>query len=151
MYSLAALGRVTFFAATAIGRWLTPPYYPSRLAEQLAQIGWFSLPVVGLTAIFTGAALAQQIYTGGSRFNAASPVPAIVVIGMVRELAPVLAGLMLAGRVSSAMAAELGTMRVTEQLDAMVPLRTDPYRSLVAPRVLYRTIPLPHRVLVDNS
>src|SRR3546814_18084665 len=63
---------VTFFAATAIGRGLTPPYYPSRLAEQLAQIGWFSLPVVGLTAIFTGAALAQQIYTGGSRFNAES-------------------------------------------------------------------------------
>src|SRR3546814_3696975 len=72
--------------------------------------------------------LAQQIYTGGSRFNAESTVPAIVVIGMVRELAPVLAGLMVAGRVSSAMAAELGTMRVTEQLDAMVTLRTDPYR-----------------------
>src|SRR3546814_12902532 len=74
--------------------------------------------------------LAQQIYTGGSRFNAESTVPAIVVIGMVRELAPVLAGLMVAGRVSSAMAAELGTMRVTEQLDAMVTLRTDPYRYL---------------------
>lgn len=149
--AFAALGRVTLFAATAIGRGLTPPYYPSRLAEQLAQIGWFSLPVVGLTAIFTGAALAQQIYTGGSRFNAESTVPAIVVIGMVRELAPVLAGLMVAGRVSSAMAAELGTMRVTEQLDAMVTLRTDPYRYLVAPRVLASTIALPLLVLVANS
>src|SRR3546814_15802165 len=105
---------VSFCAATAIGRGLTPPYYPSCLAEQLAQFGWFLLPVVGLTAIFTGAALAQQIYTGGSRFNAESTVPAIVVIGMVRELAPVLAGLMVAGRVSSAMAAELGPMRGTE-------------------------------------
>src|SRR3546814_11447451 len=81
------------------------------------------------------------------RFNAEATVPAIVVIGMVRELAPVLAGLMVAGRVSSAMAAELGTMRVTEQLDAMVTLRTDPYRYLVAPRVLASTIALPLLVL----
>src|SRR3546814_5718242 len=79
---------VTFFAATAIGRGLTPPYYPSRLAEQLAQIGWFSLPVVWLTAIFTGAALAQQIYTGGSRFNAESTVPAIE-IGRAHACTPV--------------------------------------------------------------
>src|SRR3546814_1532461 len=95
--------------------------------------------------------LAQQIYTGGSRFNAESTVPAIVVIGMVRELAPVLAGLMVAGRVSSAMAAELGTMRVTEQLDAMVTLRTDPYRYLVAPRVLARTIALPLLVQIGRA
>lgn len=146
-----ALGRVTIFAVTAIWRALTPPYYPARLAEQLGQIGWFSLPVVGLTALFTGAALAQQIYTGGSRFNAESTVPAIVVIGMVRELAPVLAGLMVAGRVSSAMAAELGTMRVTEQLDAMVTLRTDPYKYLVVPRLFASTIALPVLVLVANS
>src|SRR3546814_15897957 len=102
--AFGALGRITVFAGTTVWRALTPPYYPARLAEQLAQIGWFSLPVVGLTALFTGAALAQQIYTGGSRFNAEATVPAIVVIGMVRELAPVLAGLMVAGRVSSAMA-----------------------------------------------
>lgn len=149
--AFGALGRIVMFAGTAIWRALTPPYYPARLAEQLLQIGWFSLPVVGLTAIFTGAALAQQIYTGGSRFNAESTVPAIVVIGMVRELAPVLAGLMVAGRVSSAMAAELGTMRVTEQLDAMVTLRTDPYKYLVAPRLFASTIALPILVLIANS
>lgn len=149
--AFSALGRVTLFSATTVWRALTPPYYPARLAEQLTQIGWFSLPVVGLTAVFTGAALAQQIYTGGSRFNAESTVPAIVVIGMVRELAPVLAGLMVAGRVSSAMAAELGTMRVTEQLDAMVTLRTDPYKYLVAPRLLASTIALPVLVLIANS
>lgn len=149
--AFGALGRVTKFALLALWRAVTPPYYPSRLVEQLAQIGWFSLPVVGLTAVFTGAALAQQIYTGGSRFNAESTVPAIVVIGMVRELAPVLAGLMVAGRVSSAMAAELGTMRVTEQLDAMVTLRTDPYKYLVVPRLFASTLALPVLVLVANS
>ena len=109
----AAIGRVTSFAGQAIGRGLTPPYYPARLLEQLLLIGWFSLPVVGLTAIFTGAALAQQTFTAGTRFNATSTVPAIVVLGMVRELGPVLVGLMVAGRVSSSMAAEIGTMRVT--------------------------------------
>ena len=73
---LALVGRVTLFAFRALIRSLLPPYYPGRLGEQLMQIGWLSLPVVGLTAIFTGAALAQQIYTGGSRFNAQSTVPA---------------------------------------------------------------------------
>lgn len=147
---LASVGRVARFAGMVIGRGLSPPYYPGRLAEQLLQIGWFSLPVVGLTAIFTGAALAQQIYTGGSRFNAQSTVPAVVVIGIVRELGPVLVGLMVAGRVSSSMAAELGTMRVTEQLDAMTTLRTDPYRYLLAPRLFAAVIALPLLVLIAN-
>ena len=147
----AAIGRVALFTGRTIGRGLTPPYYPSRFFEQLAHIGWFSLPVVGLTAIFTGAALAQQIYTAGSRFSAQSTVPAVVVIGMVRELGPVLVGLMVAGRVSSAMAAEIGTMRVTEQLDALTTLRTDSYRYLIAPRLLAAVIALPIMVFVANA
>jgi len=147
---LAGIGRATYFAMRAIGRGLTPPYYPLRLFEQMALIGWFSLPVVGLTAIFTGAALAQQTFTAGSRFNATSTVPAIVVLGIVRELGPVLVGLMVAGRVSSAMAAELGTMRVTEQLDAMTTLRTDPYRYLIAPRLFASLITIPILVLIAN-
>lgn len=147
----AAVGRVARFAGYTVMRAFTPPYYPARLFEQIVQIGWFSLPVVGLTAIFTGAALAQQIYTGGSRFNAQSTVPAIVLIGMVRELGPVLVGLMVAGRVASAMAAELGTMRVTEQLDAMATLRTDPYQYLIAPRLFAAVISLPVMVLIANA
>ena len=147
----AAIGRVAVFTGRTFARAATPPYYPSRLLEQLAHIGWFSLPVVGLTAVFTGAALAQQIYTAGSRFSAQSTVPAVVVIGMVRELGPVLVGLMVAGRVSSAMAAELGTMRVTEQLDALATLRTDSYRYLIAPRVVAALIALPLMVLVANA
>ncbi len=146
----AAVGRMAIFAGRAVARALTPPWYPARLLEQMALIGWFSLPVVGLTALFTGAALAQQIYVGGQRFSAESTVPAVTVIAIVRELGPVLAGLMVAGRVSSAMAAELATMRVTEQLDAMVTLRTDPWRYLIAPRMLAATLMMPFLVLVAN-
>jgi phospholipid/cholesterol/gamma-HCH transport system permease protein len=149
--TLAGIGRVAGFAGRIITRGLTPPYYPARFAEQIAHIGWFSLPVVGLTAIFTGAALAQQIYTAGSRFSAQSTVPAVVVIGIVRELGPVLVGLMVAGRVSSAMAAEIGTMRVTEQLDALATLRTDAYRYLMAPRLFAAIVSLPLMVLVANA
>jgi phospholipid/cholesterol/gamma-HCH transport system permease protein len=147
----ALIGRITAFAFRTIARAVRPPYYPGRLIAQLMSIGWFSLPVVGLTAIFTGSALAQQIYTGGSRFDASSTVPAIVVFGIVRELGPVLVGLMVAGRVASAMAAELATMRVTEQLDAMATLKTDPYRYLIAPRLFAATIALPIMVLIANS
>jgi phospholipid/cholesterol/gamma-HCH transport system permease protein len=147
----AAIGRVAMFAARTLTRAALPPYYPTRFLEQLVHIGWFSLPVVGLTAIFTGAALAQQIYTAGSRFSAQSTVPVVVVIGMVRELGPVLVGLMVAGRVSSAMAAEIGTMRVTEQLDALTTLRTDSYRYLIAPRLFAAVVALPLMVLAANA
>lgn len=148
--ALGHVGRMAIFAGTALARLASPPWYGQRMAEQLAVIGWYSLPVVGLTALFTGAALAQQIYVGGSRFNAESTVPAVTVIAIVRELGPVLAGLMVAGRVSSAMAAEIGTMRVTEQIDALVTLRTDPMRYLIAPRLLAGTLTLPLLVLVAN-
>ena len=147
---LAAVGRLALFSLHGLRAVFALPFYPVRLVEQMARIGWFSLPVVGLTALFTGAALAQQIYVGGQRFSAESTVPAVTVIAMVRELGPVLAGLMVAGRVSSAMAAELATMRVTEQLDAMVTLRTDPWRYLVAPRMLASTLMLPILVLVAD-
>ena len=149
--ALTTIGRVAIFTGRAAKHGASPPYYFDRLGEQLLGIGWFSLPVVGLTALFTGAALAQQIYTGGSRLSAQSAVPSIVVIGIVRELGPVLLGLMVAGRVSAAMAAELGTMRVTEQIDALATLRTDPYRYLIAPRLLAALIALPLLVLVANA
>ncbi len=147
----ASLGKMTRFALTVLTRLVRPPYYFPQLFEQMLVIGYFSLPVVGLTALFTGSALAQQIYIGGARFNAASTVPAVTVIGIVRELGPVLGGLMVAGRVSSAMAAELGTMRVTEQIDALTTLRTDPFRYLIAPRVVAAVLVMPLLVLVSNA
>ncbi|MFC3712649.1 MlaE family ABC transporter permease [Sphingoaurantiacus capsulatus] len=147
---LGAVGRLAQFTWRAISRAVLPPYYPSRIIEQMLTIGYFSLPVVGLTALFTGAAMAQQIFVGGGRFNAESTVPAVTVIAVVRELGPVLGGLMVAGRVSSAMAAELGTMRVTEQIDALTTLRTDPYQYLIAPRLIAAVLVLPVLVLVAN-
>lgn len=139
----AATGSLVLFMAGAITHVFRPPWYPAELGRQLLRIGYFSLPVVGLTAFFTGAALALQIYTGGARFNAESVVPSIVAIGMVRELGPVLGGLMVAGRVSASIAAELGTMRVTEQIDALTTLSTNPMKYLVAPRVLAATLAMP--------
>jgi phospholipid/cholesterol/gamma-HCH transport system permease protein len=123
---------------------LRPPFYGRETLTALLHIGWLSLPVVGLTAIFTGGALALQIYAGGARFNAEAVVPQIVAIGMVRELGPVLVGLMIAARVTSSIAAEIATMKVTEQIDALVTLSTNPMQYLVAPRVLaaFVTVPL---------
>ncbi len=139
----ASIGAVAIFTANTLKAIFTPPFYPREFLKQFMAIGYFSLPVVGLTALFTGAALALQIYAGGARFNAESVVPSIVAIGMVRELGPVLGGLMVAGRVSSSIAAEIGTMRVTEQIDALTTLSTDPMKYLVAPRTLAATIALP--------
>ncbi len=148
--AFAALGRLAIFTGHALTHLVRPPLYLRNIGQQMLTIGYFSLPVVGLTALFTGAALAQQIYVGSSRFNAESTVAAVVVIAIVRELGPVLGGLMVAGRVSSAMAAEIGTMRVTEQIDALVTLSTDPYKYLVVPRLVAGVITLPMLVIVAN-
>ena len=145
-----SIGRIVIFAASALSHMLRAPFYPRELAAQLLKIGYFSLPVVGLTTLFTGGALALQIYAGGARFNAESVVPSIVAIGMVRELGPVLAGLMVAGRVGASIAAEIGTMKVTEQIDALTTLSTNPMKYLVVPRILAATIAMPLLVLVGN-
>lgn len=146
----AAVGELLLFALAAIAGGLRGPFYPRQLVRQMVEIGFFSLPVVGLTAIFTGMVLALQSYTGFSRFEASSAIPTIVVLSMTRELGPVLAGLMVAGRVGAAIAAELGTMRVTEQIDALTTLSTDPLRYLVFPRVLAGLLMLPLLVLVAD-
>jgi phospholipid/cholesterol/gamma-HCH transport system permease protein len=143
-------GSLSLFALDGASHVFRPPFYPAEFGRQLLRIGWFSLPVVGLTALFTGAALALQIYAGGARFNAESVVPSIVAIGMTRELGPVLGGLMVAGRVSASVAAEIGTMRVTEQIDALTTLATNPMKYLVAPRLLAATLTLPALVLVGD-
>lgn len=143
-------GGVAHFAGTAIFRGLRGPWYLRQVMQQMIDIGYFSLPVVGLTAIFTGMVLALQSYTGFSRFEASSAIPTIVVLSMTRELGPVLAGLMVAGRVGASIAAELGTMRVTEQIDALSTLATDPLRYLVFPRLLAGLLMLPVLVLVAD-
>jgi phospholipid/cholesterol/gamma-HCH transport system permease protein len=147
---LGAIGGLTLFTASAVVNSVTPPFYFRLIARQMIVVGYYSLPVVGLTALFTGMVLALQIYTGSSRFNAEGAVATIVVIGITRELGPVLAGLMVAGRVGAAMAAEIGTMRVTEQIDALTTLSTNPFKYLVAPRLIAATLMLPILVLVAD-
>ncbi len=144
------VGRIFMFLKDILLHGLLPPFYPRLILAQMMRIGYNSLPVVGLTAFFTGGVLALQIYIGGSRFNAESVVAQIVAIGIVRELGPVLAGLMVAGRVSAAIAAELGTMRVTEQIDALVTLSTNPFKYLVMPRILAAVFTLPLLVLIAD-
>jgi len=148
--ALASLGRLSLFAASTVTHMLRPPFYPREFFSALLNVGWLSLPVVGLTAVFTGGALALQIYSGGARFNAEAVVPQIVAIGIVRELGPVLVGLMIAARVTSSIAAEIATMKVTEQIDALVTLSTHPMKYLVAPRVAAALITVPLLVAVGD-
>jgi phospholipid/cholesterol/gamma-HCH transport system permease protein len=147
---LVEIGRLVIFTWEVLGHAIRPPFYLSLVGRQMLTIGYFSLPVVGLTAIFTGAALAQQIFVGTERFNAEAAVAGVTVISIVRELGPVLAGLMVAGRVSSAIAAEIGTMQVSEQIDALVTLSTDPHKYLIVPRLIAAVFTLPLLVIVAN-
>ena len=147
---LTNLGVFTKFVWKILSHGLYGPFYLKIFLNQLITIGFLSLPVVGLTAIFTGAALALQIYSGGTRFNAESVVPSIVAIGICRELGPVLCGLIMSGRVASSISAEIGTMKVTEQIDALYTLNTNPYNFLIIPRVLACFISLPLLTLTGN-
>jgi phospholipid/cholesterol/gamma-HCH transport system permease protein len=147
---LALIGELAIFGASGISHIFRPPFYPRLVGRSLMEIGFFSLPVVALTALFTGMVLALQSYTGFSRFNAESAIASVVVLSVTRELGPVLAGLMVSGRAGAAMAAELGTMRVTDQIDALSTLSTDPMKYLVAPRLLAGIIALPLLVAIAD-
>lgn len=150
LLNLAKLGEIVLFTLTAVKHCFTPPFYPRLILRQFLQIGYFSLPVVGLTAIFSGAVLALQSYSGFSRFNAESTIATVVVLSITRELGPVLAGLMVAGRVGASMAAAIGTMKVTEQIDALRTLSTNPFKYLIAPRIIAGVLMLPLLVLVAD-
>jgi phospholipid/cholesterol/gamma-HCH transport system permease protein len=147
---LAGTGGIALFAGRTLATAFTPPFYIRAILREMLNIGYFSLPVVGLTAIFTGMVLALQSYTGFSRFSAEGAVATVVVLSVTRELGPVISGLMVAGRVGAAMAAEIGTMRVTDQIDALTTLSTDPLRYLVLPRLLAGVITLPMLVLMAD-
>ena len=147
---LESTGRLAIFAGVSVSHIVRPPFYPRLLLRQIIEIGYYSLPVIGLTAVFTGMVLALQSYTGFARFNAEGAVATVVVLSITRELAPVLTGLMVAGRIGAAMAAEIGTMRVTEQIDTLSTLATNPYKYLIAPRLLAGLIMLPCCVLVAD-
>ncbi len=145
------IGRFALFAKDALMVGLSPVFYPRQIALQFFRIGYTSLPVVAMTAFFTGGALALQIYQGSTPGTATTLVPNIVALGITRELGAVLAGLMIAGRVGASIAAELGTMRVTEQIDALSTLSTNPIKYLVGPRLIAATVSMPLLVAVGDT
>lgn len=147
---LAAVGRLTIFTLMTVVHAVQPPFYLRIIGRHMLEIGYFSLPVIGLTAIFAGMVIAIQSFTGFARFNAEGAVANVVALSITRELAPVLTGLMVSGRIGAAMAAEIGTMRVTEQVDALTTLSTNPFKYLVAPRVIAGLTMLPIAALIAD-
>lgn len=153
-------GFIRFFEQTGI--WFTmlwrtaawsvrPPYEISEWLRQMVRLGVDSIPVVFLTTMFTGMVLALQTYAGFQRVHAENFVGSVVALAMLRELSPVLVGLMVTGRVGSSMAAEIGTMRVTEQLDALEALATNPIHYLFVPRVVAGIVMLPFLVILGDA
>ncbi len=147
---MSTIGRVTLFAGNAMVAGFSGRWYWRQIGRAMVEVGYLSLPVIGLTAIFTGAVLALQSYSGFSRFSAESSIPIVVVLSITRELGPVLAGLMVAGRIGASYAAEIGTMRVTEQVDALTTLSTDPFKYLIFPRLLAGLLMLPVLVFIAD-
>lgn len=127
------------------------PFAGAELLRQMIRVGVDSLPVVFLTTMFTGMVMALQTFTGFQRVHAENFVGSVVALAMLRELSPVLVGLMVTGRVGSSMAAEIGTMRVTEQIDALSALATDPVHYLFVPRVLAGIIMLPFLTVIGDG
>jgi phospholipid/cholesterol/gamma-HCH transport system permease protein len=145
-----ATGAIALFALEGLSHLVRPPFHFRLFLRAFLEIAYFSLPVVGLTAVFTGMVLALQSYSGFSRFGAEGAVANVVVLSITRELGPVLAGLMVSGRIGAAFAAEIGTMRVTDQIDALTTLSTDPMKYLVTPRLLAAILAMPLLVLVAD-
>ena len=130
---------------------VTPPYYRRDIIQQLDIIGIGSLTVVSLAGFFTGAALALQTGQTLDQFGARTLVGRLVSASMIRELGPVLTALMFAGRVGSGIAAELGSMAVTDQVNALRALGTDPLRKLIVPRVIATTLMAPVLTVIADA
>ena len=143
-------GRVALLAAEALRWTCRPPVRLQLFMEQCLNVGVRSVPVVLITAAFTGMVLALQTASAFRMFGAENLIASVVSLSMTRELGPVLTGMMVAGRVGSAMAAEIGTMRVTEQIDALHTLAVNPVHYLVVPRLWAATLMLPALVIFSD-
>src|ERR1039458_8649689 len=134
--NIAAVQEYSILAGRAIGNIFSRPRYWADIFTQMDSIGVGSMPIIILTGFFTGCVLALQSVTALKEFGAVSMTGSLVSLSMVKELGPVLTGLMISGRNAAGMASEIGSMKVTEQLDAMRALGTDPVRKLVTPRIM---------------
>ena len=148
--ALETIGDIVMFTISGVSHIFRAPFHTRIFVNQCLDIGYYSLPVVGMTTLFAGMVLALQSYAGINPALAESTIPSLVMLAITRELAPVLAGLMVAGRIGASIAAEIGTMRVTEQIDALETLSTNPYKYLVSPRILAGLLTLPILVLVGD-
>jgi phospholipid/cholesterol/gamma-HCH transport system permease protein len=144
------LASFTAFLCKSAYNWFAPPFYPKEILAQVLEIGFYSLPVVALTALFAGMVLAMQSYSGFASFSASSAVPTVVAVAITRELGPVFAGLMVAGRIGATQAASIGTMRVTEQIDALSTMSTNPFKYLIAPRMIAAVAAMPFLVAIAD-
>lgn len=162
MNFLERIGRVFLRLFEQTGLWfrmlwrtitwgVRPPYEPGEWLRQMVRVGVDSVPVVFLTSMFTGMVMALQMFNAFHRVHAEQFVGSAVALAMLRELSPVLVGLMVCGRVGSSMAAEIGSMRVTEQLDALQALATDPVQYLFVPRVIAGVVMLPLLVVLGDA
>ncbi len=141
--AFAEAGKLSLFTFRAVISCFSMPIYFTELLKQVINTGFFSIPIVGLTAVFSGMVIALQTYVGFAKFSGESAVATVVVVAITRELGPVMAGLMVAGRMSASIAAELGSMKISEQIDALEILGVNPFKFLVAPRVIACLICLP--------
>ena len=148
---LETVGDVILFATGALARTLQPPYRIGHLMGVLEFVGVGSLPIVLTTGVFTGAVFAIQTAVAFEIFNAKSLIGGSVALALVRELAPSLTALMVAGRVGSSITTELGTMRVTEQIDALETMAVDPLHFLVSPRILACLLLMPMLTIGFNA
>ncbi|MDR1261341.1 MAG: ABC transporter permease [Rickettsiales bacterium] len=140
---LLRLGSAFIFFIQSLYHCFTPPYYLSNIARQIIEIGFLSLPIVGLTGVFIGAVIVLQSSLSGPLISQEQVIPKLVTVTIIKELGPVLISLIMVGKVGSSIAAEIGTMRITEQIDALTTLNIDPFKYLIAPRILASVIVFP--------
>ncbi|MGL9718061.1 MAG: MlaE family ABC transporter permease [Wolbachia sp.] len=140
---LLRFGSAFVFFIKSLYHCFVPPYYLGNVARQIVEIGFFSLPIVGLTGVFIGAVIVLQSSLSGTLINPEQIIPKLVTVTIIKELGPVLISLIMVGKVGSSIAAEIGTMRITEQIDALTTLNINPFKYLIVPRILASVIVFP--------
>ncbi len=148
LYLLETLGRYTRLSLASVGFAFRRPFRVAMIVEQMVIIGVNSSVIILLTSMFTGMVFSLQLGHAFQRFGAEGLIGGATMLALIRELGPVLTALMVTGRCGSAMAAELGTMRVTEQIDALGAMAIDPVKYLVVPRVVATTLVVPMLTLI---
>jgi len=143
IYILESLGRFGAFFALAVGSMVTPPFKLRAFVDRIHYIGFNSLLIILLTGAFTGMVLGLQVYFTLSRFGSEAFLGPAVALSIIRELGPVLSALMVTGRAGSALTAEIGIMRITEQIDALAVMALNPFRYLVTPSILAGLVTFP--------